>query len=179
MFESGDSYRVMVIGALALALAAPASAGAALAAPDGEVASGDDLTDVDRVREMAAAYNRHADEINLGPATNQLANNVVNLRVTGAESERGGAETVVYSFRMRADRNITDVSTGADPDANLRMETSMSTVEAVAGADDPAATFRDAYATDEISIEPTSFGKGGAVKWTFWTAADRLKGILF
>ncbi len=169
----------MVVGLVALLVTTPLGAGSALAAADGasdggEVSS-DDLTDVDKVRKMAASYNRHADEVNLGPATSQLTNNVVNLYVTDAEA----GETVVLSFRMGPDKNITHVAEGESPDANLKMETSMSTVEEIAEADNPAAAFRDAYATDEISIEPTSFGKGGVVKWTFWTAADQLKGVLF
>ena len=170
---------MLIVGLVAVLVATTLGTGTALAAEDGESesgeVSGDDLTDVDKVRKMAASYNRHADEVSLGPATNQLANNVVNLYVTDASSD----ETVVFSFRMGADKNITNVAEGESPDANLKMETSMSTVEEIANADAPAAAFRDAYASDDINIEPTGLGKGGVVKWTFWTAADQLKGILF
>lgn len=171
--------RALLVGLITLAVAAPLSVGTAVAA-DGDRTNADgvvdgDLTDVDEVREMADSYNRHADGVSLGPATSQLANNAVNLHVTDAES----GETVVYSFRMGADRNITDVAEGENPDANLRMDASASTVEAIADADDPAAAFRGAYASDDVSIEPTGFAEGGAVKWTFWTASDHLKGVLF
>ena len=179
MNDSSHRTRLLAVGLVALLIATPLSAGAVLAADAGasndEEVSADDLTDADKVREMAASYNRHADEVSLGPATSQLTNNVVNLYVADASS----GETVVFSFRMGADKNITDVAEGENPDANLRMETSMATVEGIANADNPAATFRDAYATDEISIEPTGFAEGGVVKWAFWTAADQIKGILF
>ena len=162
--------RAFVALAVVLLVVAPLSAGTAL----GQSAAAD-APDVEKVRQMAEKYNERADEVNLGPASSQLTNNVVNLHV----ADESSGETHVYSFRMDGQKRITDIAEGENPDANLRLETTMATVEAIAAADNPAAAFRDAYATDDISIEPTGFAKGGLVKWTFWTATDGLKSLLF
>ena len=163
--------RALVALAVAVLIVAPLSAGTALA----QDASDGGVPDVEKVRQMAEKYNERAGEVNLGPASSQLTNNVVNLYVVDESS----GETHVYSFRMDGQKRIIDIAEEKNPDANLRMDTTIATVESIAEADNPATEFRDAYASDDISIKPTGFAKGGVVKWTFWTAADGLKGLFF
>jgi hypothetical protein len=128
-------------------------------------------------------FNAQIGEVNLGPAGDRLAGTTANLYV------EDGAETADISFRMNEQNQIVDLSRDPNPDADLKITTDRETVREIASANNPAAKFRSAYASGDITIEANySLGdavsgkQGDVVKsvtnWGFWKATGALKGLL-
>ena len=142
------------------------------AASPAAVAQSDDRWKTDLYNELSASvdvFNANVDNVSLGFAGDQLANERVNLYVND------GDDQMVASFYMDGDNHITQLQQGAHPDAQLKMTGDRETVESIINSNTPAADFRDAVVDDRIVISGEDDAFVERVKWGL---INLLKGFL-
>ncbi|WP_311173165.1 hypothetical protein [Halobellus ordinarius] len=120
---------------------------------------------------MVATYNESITAVDLGVAGDQLANERVNLVVTGTDGE-----TATFSFRMDGQLRMTELAQESRSDATLRMSTDRETFNETLTADNPAIVFRDAVAGGDIRF--SGLGTGNAIKWTVINSAAGIARML-
>jgi len=173
-FRSSSVFVAILVAAVVVAGTGVAAAQAAtVAQADEPAASGL----YEQFAGMTESFNEGVADVDLGPAGDRLAGRTANVYVDTPEGREG------FSFAMDERNRITNLQPRTVEDADLRMVTDRTTVRAIASADAPAAAFRDAYRTGDVTIR-ADFGaveaatSGRLLDWGFWTAADLFKGLL-
>ena len=108
------------------------------------------------LEEMVPVYNENADSVNLGPVSVAGTSNIY---------IEDGDSVVTYSMVINDQNRITALNDSASEDAKRKITTDRATIEELTTASNPALTFRDAVANDDIVITGEDVQVVERVKW--------------
>lgn len=117
------------------------------------------------LEDMVPVYNENADSVNLGPISLAGANNLY---------IQDGDSVIIYSLVMDKENRITALTDSPDADAKRKITTDRATIDRLTSADNPAVSFRNAVANDDIVIT----GEDGQIIEKFkWVVLNLFKGF--
>ncbi|TQQ81747.1 hypothetical protein [Halonotius roseus] len=142
--------------------------GVLVSAATGGVVAQSDSGDADlykSLENMVPIYNENADSVDLGPVSIAGTNNIY---------IEDGESVVTYSMVINDQNRITALNDSPSEAAKRKITTDRATIEELTSASNPALTFRNGVANDDIVIT----GEDGQIlEGVKWAVLNALKGF--